>query len=196
MIKLDDRIYGSTFAAQPYGYGLADFFIYKRTYVPTSNGYALLVWANTGGETVEQMKQSCDVTTNPVNVMLTDVSVNSLSTVGVTAGDKGFEIGLSCKAGSNVFVTMTDLTNQGNTSDQLTLTEDSTAKGVKLRILRNGGVPVGYGPDSAAVGNTNQWYVGPSGSTSRIPLIAQYIATGPVSAGSVKGVATFTLSYQ
>ena len=192
MIKLDNGIYGGKF--DPGNYRMFDFEIRKNTYPNDLAGTFLFNWRH-NGTSIEQMVKSCSVTTNPVNVPLSPVASSSLSTVGMTAGDKPFEIGLSCKAGSNVFVTMTDLTNQGNTSDQLTLTPDSGAKGVKLRILR-GGTPVGYGPDSAAVGNTNQWYVGPSGSTSRIPLTAQYIATGPVTAGTVKGVATFTLSYQ
>ncbi|KVO43095.1 hypothetical protein WL02_03365 [Burkholderia ubonensis] len=107
----------------------------------------------------------------------------------------GFNIGLKCYSSAFLYVTLTDLTAPGNTSNQLTLAPASTAKGVKLRILRNGS-PVGYGPDSRVAGNPNQWYVGRASTTTNIPLSAQYIATGPVSAGTVKGVATFTMSYQ
>ena len=193
LIKLDEGVYGGKF--DPGNYRMFEFELRNRKYPYDLAGSFLFNWRH-NGSSIEQMVKSCSVTTNPVNVPLSPVASSSLGAVGTTAGDKPFEIGLSCKAGSNVFVTMTDLTNLSNTSDQLTLTKDSTAKGVKLRILRGGGTPVGYGPDSAAIGNTNQWYVGPSGSTSRIPLTAQYIATGPVTAGTVKGVATFTLSYQ
>ncbi|RQR29031.1 type 1 fimbrial protein [Burkholderia sp. Bp9143] len=141
------------------------------------------------------MQQSCTVTTPNVPVPLPSIAASKLPTVGATAGDTGFNIGLSCKTGSGVYVTLTDLTDTGNTGNQLTLTPDSTAKGVKLQILKDG-QPVSYGPDSGAIGNPNQWYVGPSASTNHIPLSAQYIATDRVSAGKVKGVATFTMSYQ
>ncbi|VWD34747.1 fimbria subunit protein [Burkholderia lata] len=139
--------------------------------------------------------QTCTIPNTDIPVSLPPIPTSKLPTAGATAGDTGFDIGLSCKAGSNVYVTLTDLSDNGNTSNQLTLTQDSTAKGVKLRILRNG-QPVGYGPDSAQLNNTNQWLVGPSASTTSIPLTAQYVATGAVSAGKVKGVATFTMSYQ
>ncbi|WP_157657276.1 fimbrial protein [Burkholderia ubonensis] len=138
---------------------------------------------------------SCTVTTPNVNVTLPPVSAGKLNQAGATAGDTGFNIGLSCQSGSNVYVTLTDLTDPSNTTTNLSLVPGSTASDVKLRILRNGN-PVGFGPDSADPGNTNQWLVGPSSSTSSIPLSAQYVSTGRVTPGTVKGAATFTLSYQ
>lgn len=115
---------------------------------------------------------------------------------GATAGNTNFSIDLSCQPGANVFVTLTDATNPGNTTNNLTLTGDSTASGVNLRVLDSNGSPVSFGPDSAASGTTNQWLVGPSASTTSIPLTAQYVSTGNVSPGTVKGLMTFTLSYQ
>ena len=150
-------------------------------------------WWDTGNITLTPA--SCTVLTKNQTVPLPPVAASKLNAVGMTAGDRNFAIGLSCKSGTSLYVTLTDLTNPGNMGNALTLTPDATAKGVKLRILRNG-QPVSYGPDSAAVGNPNQWYVGSSGSVSSIPLSAQYIATGAVSGGTVKGAATFTLSYQ
>ncbi|WP_080414796.1 fimbrial protein [Burkholderia ubonensis] len=147
------------------------------------------------GQKIETMQQSCNVTTSLVNVRLPPVNAGQLNSIGATAGDMGFNIGLKCYSSAFLYVTLTDLTAPGNTSNQLTLAPASTAKGVKLRILRNGS-PVGYGPDSRVAGNPNQWYVGRASTTTNIPLSAQYIATGPVSAGTVKGVATFTMSYQ
>jgi type 1 fimbria pilin len=61
-----------------------------------------------------------------------------------------------------------------------------------------GSTPVAYGPDSAVVGNMNQWSVGTSttGAMS-IPLTVRYVRTaGAVTLGTVKGSATFTMSYQ
>ncbi|AIO28657.1 fimbrial protein [Burkholderia cepacia] len=161
---------------------------------PHSRAQYQFYWLNNNGKLIV-MPNTCTVTTPSVNVPLQPVAASKLNAVGVTAGDKEFNIGLNCKSGSKVYVTLTDLTDQSNTGNQLTLTPDSSAKGVKLRILRNG-QPVSYGPDSIAIGNTNQWLVGPSATTTSIPLSAQYIATGQVSGGTVKGVATFTMSYQ
>ena len=64
-----------------------------------------------------------------------------------------------------------------------------------MRLLYNG-VPVAYGPDSAAGGAVNQWFVGTSDSLTEVPLTAQYISTDTVTPGVLKGIATFTMSYQ
>ncbi|OXI70050.1 fimbrial protein [Burkholderia sp. AU28863] len=192
LIKVDDNIYNSSLPRN----ATAPLSIYIRSRPDGKYGAAQwnLTWKEPVGKLIV-MPNTCTVTTPSVDVKLPPVAASQLNTVGMTAGDAGFNIGLNCKSGSNVYVTLTDLTDQGNTGNQLTLTPDSSAKGVKLRILRNG-QPVGYGPDSIAIGNTNQWLVGPSATTTSIPLSAQYIATGPVSGGKVKGVATFTMSYQ
>jgi type 1 fimbria pilin len=139
---------------------------------------------------------TCTVTTPSISVTLPTVTANLLSPVGTTAGNTNFSIGLSCQAGANVYVTLTDMTNTGNTTSNLTLASGSTATGVQLRLLKSGGSPVSYGPDSTVAGNTNQWLVGASASTTNIPLTAQYISTGTVGPGVVKGKATFTMSYQ
>lgn len=139
---------------------------------------------------------TCMVTTPSINLTLPTVKASLLSPVGTTAGNTAFSIGLSCQTGANVYVTLTDATDPGNTTSNLTLASGSTATGVQLRLLKSGGTPVSYGPDSADAGNQNQWLVGASASTTNIPLTVQYISTGTVGAGMVKGLATFTMSYQ
>ncbi|MCX4171800.1 MULTISPECIES: fimbrial protein [Paraburkholderia] len=139
---------------------------------------------------------TCTVTTPSVSVTLPTVNASALSPVGTTVGNTNLSIGLSCQAGANVYVTLTDATTPGNTTSNLTLASGSTATGVALRVLNSGGTAVSYGPDSAVAGNRNQWLVGASSSTTRIPLTAQYISTGTVGPGTVKGLATFTMSYQ
>ncbi|MCA8298849.1 type 1 fimbrial protein [Burkholderia sp. AU30198] len=192
MIKLSDKIYSAKLPSA--AFRMLDFDFRRRWPGSGTAGYHAITWTSSGS-TIEPMKKSCDVTTTDVRVPMPPVSSGKLNGVGTTAGDTGFNIGLSCKAGSNVFVTLTDLTDVTNRSDLLTLAQGSSATGVKLRVTRNG-QPVFYGPDSAAIGNENQWYVAPSSGLTNIPLSAQYVATGPVSAGTVKGVATFTMSYQ
>lgn len=139
---------------------------------------------------------TCMVTTPSISVTLPNVKASDFSGVGATRGDTGLRIGLSCRGGvgADVHMTLTDATDPGNATNRLTPAPGSTARGVQLRVLYNG-MPVNYGPDSAMAGNLNQWRVGPSSSVTSVPLTAQYIATGTVLPGIVKG-ATFTMSYQ
>jgi type 1 fimbria pilin len=147
---------------------------------------------------------TCTVTTPTVSVNLPVVSLSTLGAVGQTAGNTSFPIGLNCAAGANVYITLTDATTPTNTTALLTLASNSTAQGIKLRILNSAG-PVDFGPDSAAPGTTNQWFLGASSSVNGVPLTVQYYRddTNPagsgsatLSAGSVHAQATFTMSYQ
>jgi type 1 fimbria pilin len=147
---------------------------------------------------------TCTVTTPTVSVNLPVVSLSTLSAVGKTAGDTSFPIGLSCAAGANVYITLSDAATPTNTTSLLTLDSNSTAQGIKLRILNSAG-PVDFGPDSAAPGTTHQWFLGTSSSINGIPLTVQYYrddtnpagtAAAVLSAGSVHAQATFTMSYQ
>lgn len=139
---------------------------------------------------------SCTVSNPAITVNLPAVAAQSLSSAGKTAGATRFSIPLNCASGASVYVTLTDQTAPTNTTSLLTLKPASTAGNVKLQILRSGGTAVNYGPESAAAGTANQWLVGPSSSTTGIPLSVQYYATGAATAGTVQASALFTLSYQ
>jgi type 1 fimbria pilin len=141
---------------------------------------------------------ACNVTTPSIVVDLPTVSSSAFRQIGDTAGARTTAINLTCPSSAiRVFVTLTDNTNPTNTSNTLTLKPDSTAQGVGLQILNEAG-PVSFGSDSAAAGNTNQWFAGTSNSgTVLIPLVVRYVQTAAqVRPGGVKGVATFTMSYQ
>lgn len=141
--------------------------------------------------------RGCDVTTPSVGVTLPSVSPSSLSSAGAVAGNTSFSLGLSCSAGTQVNLTLTDATTPSNTSNVLTLGSGSTASGVGMQIL-NGTTPIAYGPDSSAAGNNNQWSAGTAnGGPMTIPLNVRYIRTAnPITPGKVAGLATFTMSYQ
>jgi type 1 fimbria pilin len=147
---------------------------------------------------------TCTVTTPSISVNLPVVSLSALSAVGKTAGDTRFPTGLTCASGASVYITLTDATTPTNTSSLLTLASNSTAQGIKLRILNSIG-PVEFGPDSAEAGTTHQWLLGSSGSVNSVPLTVQYYrddtspsgtSSATLSAGSVHAQATFTMSYQ
>ncbi len=141
---------------------------------------------------------ACTVTSPSPSVPLDPIKASALTGIGSTAGEKSFPITLNCpSAGTKVFITLTDNANPANTSTTLALKSGSTASGVALQVL-NQGTPVAFGPDSSAAGNTNQWQAGTSsGGPMDIPLSARYVQTdAKVKAGTVNGVATFTMSYQ
>jgi type 1 fimbria pilin len=151
----------------------------------------------TGSATGSIIQATCSVSQPNIAVSLPNISVAALSSgVGATTGSTAFSLTFSCSAGARVLITLTDNANPANQGDALQLTSDSTAQGVGVQIL-NGTSPLSFGPDSAAVGNTNQWSPGnsPNGPLL-VPLTARYIRTGTIAAGTVKSLATFTMSYQ
>ncbi|MFM0044572.1 fimbrial protein [Paraburkholderia sediminicola] len=140
---------------------------------------------------------TCSVTSTSVAVTLPQAYTGRLPTAGATTGATPFNLALDCSPGTRVNVTLTDASNASNTSTTLSLAPGSTATGIGLQVL-NGSTPIAYGPDSAAAGNQNQWLAGTAaGGSMTIPLTAQYVRTpGTVAPGTVKGLATFTMSYQ
>ncbi|GJG93746.1 fimbrial protein [Cupriavidus pauculus] len=139
---------------------------------------------------------TCRVTTPNVGVTLASAPDTALETVGATAGATPFRIGLHCENHAHAHITLTDATTPGNRSDLLTLTADSTTRGVQLRIRRPSNEAVRFGPDSGASGNTNQWMAGVVSGAGIIQMQAEYVAVGPVTPATVRGIATFTMSYQ
>ncbi|AOI58730.1 fimbrial protein [Burkholderia diffusa] len=131
------------------------------------------------------------------------VTVSSFGGVGSVSPQAAqpFSVKLDCEENVRVHATMTDANNPANVSDVLSLSPESTASGVGIRILRNNGtVPVRFGPDSSSPGTTNQWYITTTPSTGgrvTVPFVAKYVKSGQqVSTGSVKARSTITFSYQ
>ncbi|KWD75983.1 fimbrial protein [Burkholderia ubonensis] len=169
-----------------------------------ANGQLLVEHRFASPVVVQPKVPTCKVSTPAVAVPMTSVHMALFKGVGTTTTPNPFEIALACSGGlagtsTNAYVTLTDTTMPGNTSTTLSLTKDSMASGVGIQILKNG-TPLGFGPDSAAVGNTNQWYAGTIAqgqANLKIPLSARYVQTGEkVTPGSANARATFTLSYQ
>jgi type 1 fimbria pilin len=141
------------------------------------------------------VNSTCSVTTPSVYVSLPTAYLSKLNS-GST-GATQFSLGVNCSGGAKVYVSLTDASNVSNTSTTLSLAPGSTATGVGLQIL-NGSTPVAYGPDSASMGQPNQWLGGTTGGgPMAIPLTVQYVRTaGPLTGGTVRGLATFTMAYE
>jgi type 1 fimbria pilin len=154
--------------------------------------------------TVTVTGPTCSVLTADQNqqVVLPTVSGSSLQGVGSTAGSQGFTIGVNCPAGVALHATMTDANSPANTSNILTLAEDSTATGVGLQISATDRAHVvSYGADSRVAGNNNQWFVGGNATSPRtnhiIPFTVRYVQTAAaVQPGTVRARSTITFSYQ
>ncbi|WP_322084612.1 fimbrial protein [Burkholderia sp. BCC1972] len=174
-------------------------------------------WANSGSDQVlveyrfakpvlvTPKAPSCRVTTPRTPVPMGETMASTVFTgVGSTAPSRSFGIDISCSGGdtgmsAKVYVTLTDATNPGNTSTTLSLSKGSTATGVGIQLLKSDDV-LGYGPDSAAIGNTNQWLggrVAQGAPGMSIPLRARYVQTSPrITSGTANANATFTMSYR
>jgi type 1 fimbria pilin len=153
--------------------------------------------ANWGVSSGAVTTRTCTVVNQAVIFPLPSVRDKDMPSVGATAGNSTRNIELNCPAGSHLAMVMTDHTSPANRTSTLTLTADSEASGFGIEVTHDG-KPVFFGPDSASVGAQNQFLIGNnlSGAVS-IPLTARYIRTQPVSrAGTVKALATFTMSYQ
>ncbi|HDV6324776.1 TPA: fimbrial protein [Burkholderia cenocepacia] len=147
---------------------------------------------------------TCKVATPQVTVRMADTVTAAFKGPGTTTLARPFDLSLICSGGAKnsstkAFVTLTDVTAPGNTSTTLSLTKDSTAAGVGIQVLKDNAL-LSFGPDSAAIGNMNQWYAGTVAEGQaqlKIPLSARYIQIAEkVTPGSANARATFTMSYQ
>ncbi|OXI18975.1 fimbrial protein [Burkholderia sp. AU15512] len=155
-----------------------------------------------GGIAITPRVPTCKVRQTSINVPLGNVSANlTMPNIGDTSDAKPFKIVLDCDGGeegsiTKTFMTLTDVNDSANMGDTLTLSPESTAKGVGVQILNDSGV-VSYGPDSSATGNTNQFSTGTTkNGVLEIPLSARYVRTGTLIGGTVNARASFTMSYQ
>lgn len=135
-----------------------------------------------------------NITPNPV--VLPAINSNQLSSANSTAGSTPFSININCPTSTNLYITLTDKNNIGQSGTILTPDSSSTSKGVGIQLRYNGNI-VGYGPDSMNAGNTNQFFLANFSGAHSFPFTAFYIrTTGPISAGTLSSTATFTFSYQ
>jgi type 1 fimbria pilin len=143
------------------------------------------------------MTATCSVQTPGIAVTLPTVATRSFASVGATAGSQAFSLTFACAAGAQISIVITDAVDPTNRTNVLKLGAESTAKGIGVQILKNGSTPVLFGPDAVGQSVQNQWLIGASpNGLLELPLSARYIRTGDLSAGSIKALATFTMSYQ
>lgn len=152
------------------------------------------------GGRIQVQSQTCSMNQRNYVVPLNTVYSSQFSSLYKEVQGGEVNIQLQCQDGIDVFATLNDATQHGNRSNILTLTTDSTAKGVGLRLYKNNETTaISYGADSPNKGNKNQWHFSNYRGeiNPRIKLKANYIKTAnTITPGSVKAVATITFSYQ
>lgn len=152
----------------------------------------------TGAATGQFVHATCSVKEPNVYVSLQTANARAFSVgIGSVTPAQPFQLSLECARGAKVSITLTDSVSPDNRTNLLNLTHDSTARGIRIQILNSVGASVFFGADSAAPGNQNQWLIGDSpDGTLQVPMSARYVRTDAVTPGSVKALATFTMSYQ
>ena len=138
---------------------------------------------------------SCTNSISPNPVNLPAITANQLPSLNSTTGSTTFNININCSYSTNLYITFTDKNNPTQTSNILTPDSGSTSKGVGMQLSYNSNT-VNYGPDSAASGNTNQFFLRTFSGQQSFPLSVSYIRTGAITAGTLSTTATFTFSYQ
>lgn len=123
------------------------------------------------------------------DTVLDTVSPATLSVPGATAGRKATGLRVDCPvAGTRVLLQVNDNLMAANTSDRLTATASSTARGVALQLLHNA-MPVTL-RSTLNMGAMRQ-------GVNVLPLEARYVRTNdPLVPGSIQGQAVVIASYQ
>ncbi|WP_223272872.1 fimbrial protein [Serratia quinivorans] len=137
-------------------------------------------------------KVACSLTNTSISVPLGDVSATQFTGITTTAGDKTFNLGLSCDKDANINVALAGSQN-ADTADTsvLALTnagQSGTAKGVGVQLLY-GSVPLKL--------NNNILLKTSVGGQETLPFSARYYQTKTaIGAGLANSSATLNITYQ
>lgn len=139
---------------------------------------------------------TCNVDPGSVNKIVTLPGVTTAQlAVNPTPGSTPFSLQLvNCPTGQKVFININTASPfAGGTGVIAPTAGAGYATNVGVQILQaDGTTPVTFGDAPAQAINTGTT----SGSSYAINLYARYYRTGTPTAGSVKGVATYTINYQ
>ncbi|CAI0940526.1 Type-1A pilin [Serratia proteamaculans] len=137
-------------------------------------------------------KIACSLNSTSINVPLGDIFATKFTGIASTAGDKGFDLGLTCDKDARVNVSLagTQNTDTAETS-VLALTsagQTGTASGVGVQLLY-GGVPLKI--------NNNILLKTAAGGQETLQFTARYYQTlADVGAGVANSSATLNITYQ
>ncbi|EDQ6181031.1 fimbrial protein [Salmonella enterica subsp. enterica] len=109
-------------------------------------------------------------------------------------------VAITCPHDSDIQVhaVLTDINAPSVTADYLSLSGDSTAKGLAIKLYQNGSDLIRLAPASTAADAPGQFPLAQSPGTDRsaLPLLVKYVRINKVLPGSVKAQVGITLSFQ
>ncbi|WP_409976929.1 fimbrial protein [Serratia quinivorans] len=135
---------------------------------------------------------ACSLTSTSINVPLGDVAATKFTGIATTAGDKSFDLGLTCDKDAKINVSLAGTQNTDTTETSvLALTsagQSGTASGVGVQLLY-GGTPLKI--------NNNILLKSSAGGQETLPFTARYYQTlADISAGLANSSATLNITYQ
>jgi type 1 fimbria pilin len=135
---------------------------------------------------------SCSLNSTSINVPLGDVAASKFTGIATTAGDKSFDVGLSCDKNARINVSLAATQNTDTTETSvLALTgagQTGTATGIGVQLLY-GGTPLKINNNVALKTST--------GGQETLPFTARYYQTqAAVGAGLANSSATLNITYQ
>ncbi len=175
---------------------------FARLYADTKGAtYNTNIPILTNGDDIVITTPSCEISSDEeFTIDLGEHNMSEFAAVGETAGEANLQINLKCKNGVAVSAVMTDQSFPGNTSDILTLTDTSTAKGVGIQFFhKDDPKAIVYGPDNNTADQSNKWYIATADKDEDlidVNLTAKYVRTGDITAGEASGIASVTFIYE
>ncbi|NTX82074.1 type 1 fimbrial protein [Serratia proteamaculans] len=135
---------------------------------------------------------ACSLNSTSINVPLGDVAATKFTGIATTAGDKSFDLGLTCDKDAKINVSLAGTQNTDTSETSvLALTsagQTGTASGVGVQLLY-GGTPLKI--------NNNILLKSSAGGQETLPFTARYYQTlADISAGLANSSATLNITYQ
>jgi type 1 fimbria pilin len=137
-------------------------------------------------------KIACSLNSTSINVPLGDIAATKFNGIAATAGDKSFDLGLTCDKDAKINVSLAGTQNTDTSETSvLALTsagQTGTASGVGVQLLY-GGTPLKI--------NNNILLKSSAGGQETLPFTARYYQTlADVGAGLANSSATLNITYQ
>ncbi|PKH22751.1 hypothetical protein CIG19_12300 [Enterobacterales bacterium CwR94] len=128
------------------------------------------------------------------------VATKVFKEVGDRSDAKNANVLLSCDRNVKLHATLSDMSNPANVSDVVSLSADSSAKGLGVQAYYNNNpTPIKLGPDSSARETLNQFFILNTINDNEpvdMPFSFRYVRTGDLTPGSANALMGLTLSYQ
>lgn len=153
-------------------------------------GYTVAKFNITGSSNFN--KVACSLNSTSINVPLGDVAATKFTGIATTAGDKSFDLGLSCDKDARINVSLAGTQNTDTSETSvLALTsagQTGTASGVGVQLLY-GGTPLQI--------NNNILLKTSAGGQETLPFTARYYQTlTDIGSGLANSSATLNITYQ